>query len=255
MGKISKASALLLTIIIAISCLALLTTKPADAQTIPKPSVPEFTISYVDRSYDTPLVTRTTTDPYTGKQVTETSGGEHIENRTLDVVIKNQQFPQITLSNGSVVQLFYYIRYKGHFENWSQSTVNGYNVRASAAISEVTVVTFVIGTDGLTIPNDGSVDFQVEALAAIDNIYHFGNTDYHIDFTASNESDWSSIQTLHLADGSVSTSSSPNSTINTTPALIPQLSAPELLAIILAPLLLSMFTVFLIIKYRRVNHE
>jgi hypothetical protein len=41
MGKISKASALLLTLIIAISCLALLTPKPADAQTIPKPSVPE----------------------------------------------------------------------------------------------------------------------------------------------------------------------------------------------------------------------
>lgn len=250
MGTIKVAFALILISITVAGCLSVLAFKPANAQTIPKPSVPEFTVSYVDRSYDTPVVTRTTTDPYTGKQATQTYGGEHIENRTIDVTIKNQQFAPITLSNGSVVQLFYYIRFKGHYENWSPSTVNGYNIRVQASNSEATVATLVLESYGLNVPNDGSVDFQVEALGAIDNIYHFGITDYHIDLTPSNESGWSPIQTLNLADSS----SSPNSTINAT-SLNPQLYWPGILAIILVPLLLSALSIALLLKHRRVKHE
>lgn len=251
MGKIGKTSTVLLTIIIAISCLCQLSVKPANAQTIPKPSAPEFTVSYVDRSYDTPVVTRTITDPYTGKQTTETSGGEHIENRTVDVKIKNQQYTPVTLSNGSVVQLFYYIRSKGHYANWTQSSDNGYNaMRVPASTSEYTVATFIIDWH---VPKDAVEDFQVEALAAIDNIYHFGVTDYHIDFTVSEESEWSPIQTLNLADGSIADSSSPNSTINTT-ELNPQLSWPGFLAIILVPLLISALSVALLLKHRRITH-
>jgi hypothetical protein len=50
MGKTSKAFALILTILIVMSCLTILTVKPANAQSIPKPSVPEFTLNIVDGS-------------------------------------------------------------------------------------------------------------------------------------------------------------------------------------------------------------
>ena len=42
MGKISRIVASLLTLTIIMSCLTLLTVKPADAQSIPKPAIPEF---------------------------------------------------------------------------------------------------------------------------------------------------------------------------------------------------------------------
>jgi hypothetical protein len=51
MGKISKTLALLLTVIIATSCLTLFIFKPANAQSTAKPSIPQFTLSFVNASY------------------------------------------------------------------------------------------------------------------------------------------------------------------------------------------------------------
>ena len=48
MDKIGKTSAIFLALTIAMSCLTLPAVKPAHAQTIPKPPVPEFTAKYVD---------------------------------------------------------------------------------------------------------------------------------------------------------------------------------------------------------------
>jgi hypothetical protein len=45
------------------------------------PSVPEFTVAYVDHSYIVPITHWTTTDPYTGEQITHSSGGEHVDNQ------------------------------------------------------------------------------------------------------------------------------------------------------------------------------
>ena len=71
MGKIGKTFAIFLTLIVAMSCLTLLTVKPVNAQSIPKPSVPEFTLQIADHSYDVPAKTTSTTDPYTGKTTTK----------------------------------------------------------------------------------------------------------------------------------------------------------------------------------------
>jgi hypothetical protein len=57
-----------------------------------KPSVPEFTLKFIDTSYDVPSTTTTTTDPYTGKQTVTTHDGYHVQNGTIDVKIKNQPF-------------------------------------------------------------------------------------------------------------------------------------------------------------------
>ena len=66
MGKIGKTFAIILTVIIATSCVNLPTVRPANAQTIPKPSIPRFTLRYVVDYYDVPTTYKT--DPYTGKK-------------------------------------------------------------------------------------------------------------------------------------------------------------------------------------------
>jgi len=48
MGKIGKTLALFLTLIIALSRLTIVLVKPANGQALLKPSVPEFTLRYID---------------------------------------------------------------------------------------------------------------------------------------------------------------------------------------------------------------
>ena len=52
MDSITKSFALILIGIMAISCISLLTVKSASAQTIPRPSVPEFTAKVVDTTLE-----------------------------------------------------------------------------------------------------------------------------------------------------------------------------------------------------------
>jgi hypothetical protein len=84
--------------------------------------VPEFTLRYVDNSYDVPPTTTSTTDPYTNEITTTTVPGYHVENKTVEAVIKND-----------LGASYYNFRYKGHFsEEWSYypsdpDSVSGYN--------------------------------------------------------------------------------------------------------------------------------
>ena len=71
MSKIGKTFALFLTLIIAMSCLTLLTVKPAFAQSIASPSIPQFSVKYSGLFYD-PL--------------------SAVDNRTLFFTIRNQPF-------------------------------------------------------------------------------------------------------------------------------------------------------------------
>jgi hypothetical protein len=86
---------------------------------VAKPSVPEFTVAPVDRSYDVPVSVTYSTDPFTGQQVAHTSDGYHVTNRTIEITINNQQFTPITLNNGTKIQLYYSLQMKGHFGDWS----------------------------------------------------------------------------------------------------------------------------------------
>ena len=167
----------------------------ASAQTVP--SVPEFTVKFVDKSYDVPA--STSTDPYTGKTVTNPS--YHVENRTIEIAIKNQPFPS---------DLYYNIRVKGHFaENWSW--LYGWEGSPKMSDSEYTLIVFSSsgaedfrGPNGIEVyaPSGGQVDFQVEAFVGgselsditpgvppIGGVWHFA---------IQSESGWSSTQTLTL---------------------------------------------------------
>ena len=71
--KHSKKTPLLIILLLASSCALIAFPSGVLAAT---PSVPDFTVAYVDHSYDVPITHWTTTDPYTGVQITHSSGGE-----------------------------------------------------------------------------------------------------------------------------------------------------------------------------------
>lgn len=97
---------------------------------ISKPSVPEFTLQFVDNSYDVPPTF--SKDPFTGETVMAKEG-YIVDNRSVEVKIKNQQFTPYTDSQGNWVMLRYDIRWKGHFDDyWHEySSRNPWNCIAS----------------------------------------------------------------------------------------------------------------------------
>ena len=238
MGKIEKTFTLILTLVIAMSSLTLLVNF-ADAQTIPTPSVPEFTVSFVDRSYTVPITTTQTTDPFTGQQVTQTSGGQYVKNETVEIKIKNPQSTSVTLSNGSVAQLFYSVRTKGHFsdrwgepydDRWTTTWENGDSfAQVFASTSDYTVVTLVRGSPNdilmgyadVYIPSDGQEDFQVQAsfgyqYTIYDFLYPTGTA-----FFSYADSGWSNTKTINTQDGKTTVSTSPNPTQSPTTPIAP----------------------------------
>ena len=215
MGKIGKTFALLLTLIIATSCLTILMVKPANAQTIPKPSVPEFTLKYVDNSYDVPLTYTYSTDPYTGKEVKTPHGGNHVDNKTIDITIRNQPFTPYNDSEGNIINLSYNVRFKGHFgesgwiEPFYQPIRNGeygFTAQHPQSNSEYTQI---------SVPSEFQVgdvvDFQIQKLEGYYTSWEpmlaivMGTSQF-----TGETSDWSSTQTITI--GQTSTSASPNPT-------------------------------------------
>lgn len=114
MGSISKSLALIL--ILAMISSSLMMVKPVSAQSIPKPSVPDFTLKFVDNSYDVPA-TVSTPNPYTNE--TTILPGYHVSNKSIEIIVKNQPFAYSY--NGSTYHLYYNVQSKPHFgENWTE---------------------------------------------------------------------------------------------------------------------------------------
>jgi len=155
MGKISKTFALFLILIMAFSCLSLLMVKPASAQSIPTPSVPEFTSSY------------------------------YVQNRSIVVTIKNQPFSYSY--KGTTYSLYYDVRIKWYFgQDWTElypvtNIIPGYAMSAmsgnseyvtdnapSESNSDYTVLSYLVGANGdypfTQIPPNSQVDLQVKAI-------------------------------------------------------------------------------------------
>jgi hypothetical protein len=277
MGKINKAIAFFLTLIIAMSCLTLLLVKPANAQTIPMPSIPEFTLRFVDASY-----TASTVNSYNGQ--TET---QQIRNNSVEVIIKNQPFNYANNSYG----IYFNVRVKPHFENaswWVEvyqprngtslpPDVNGtyayawYLANNSPKQSgEQTSVPFALANVAkgydlgfyygsqefssllLNIPTNGQLDFQVQALVGHnserweqlthDPYHRYNDTFGFVPSIAYDlTSGWSNIQTINLDDGSVTNADSSTQTPIT----------PELSWLIIVPLFLSLFSIAVIMRHRK----
>jgi hypothetical protein len=164
------------------------------------PSVPEFSLAYVDHSYDVPVTHWTTTDPYTGQQITHSSGGEHIDNRTIDVTIKNQPFTAYkdTTTNNQIVNMYYNIRSKGHFENWNSASGSHGQSGLQASTSATTAVSFNVGY--WNVPQGGQIDFQVQATLSYINSTYSGGCFTGSQTIVVGQSSWSDTKTLIIGN-------------------------------------------------------
>jgi hypothetical protein len=174
-----------------------------DVSGVPKPSILEFTVKFVNASY-----TVTTTNPYTGVDETQ-----QISNNSIEVTIKNQPFDYS--NNGLTYFVYFDVRIKPRFSsNWTevyplQNRTSSYNEDGTFSYAEYvspdsptqskssyTVISFRVvptelygasgydiqryysgdeGQEGTyfaflsAVPLNGQVDFQVEAIAGHDS--------------------------------------------------------------------------------------
>lgn len=224
----------------------------ASAQSIPKPSVPEFTLKYADYSHSVPPTYGT--DPYTGKSII-TAQGHEIVNRTVYFTIKNQPFTPFVDSTGSPVNLYYHIRYKGHYDtSWHSNSreSDGETIfydtlvfpASNATYTEISVVCYLV--DGASnyaplnyvlLPDEGSIDFQVQAIIGMASEINIKTTYYELApfyGVRGQIGDWSSTQTITIGEISNTpnpppTTTSPNPTLETTnsPTETPQSKSTE----------------------------
>ncbi|MDR0373670.1 MAG: hypothetical protein LBI79_09020 [Nitrososphaerota archaeon] len=173
----------------------MLITKPVNAEPdinapLPIPSVPEFTIKYVNYSYDVPATTTSHTDPYTGKVTTEIHQGYHVKNFTLEITIKNQAFPASIA--GDALGMRYFIQTKGHFENdWQKSHVD------TLSTSGYTIVVLPANS----YPAGGTVDVRVMAwLGYYTPPVSDGKLVVPASFLYPRPSDWGSIQSISIPE-------------------------------------------------------
>lgn len=165
----SKTVALMLLALLVLSSLSMVGS--AFTQSIPNPSVPEFTLEFIDESYDVPATYEI--DPYTGKNVSHPS--YHVPQIALKMTIKNQPFvPYYDEESEWNIAFFYNIRMKGSYsEDWIElyRPSDGYPHQSE---TEYTVISLgTLGGAGLAlrtsakmidVPSGGKVDFQVEAM-------------------------------------------------------------------------------------------
>jgi len=204
--------ALLLAIIITGSSLATVSLVFAEAS-IPKPSVPEFTLKYIDYSYDVPPTYKI--DEYTGETVVAT-GSIHVKNMTIHVTINNQ--PLSHSFNGVTYHLYYNVRFKGHFgKDWSETpsvvTLNSspsnfseYISLHSSRLSEQSsaqYTTFSFSANDY--PPNAPIDFQVEAVMGHDSQawvpdepFAYNPAHYYPAVAFDETSGWSSTQTITI---------------------------------------------------------
>jgi hypothetical protein len=152
------------------------------------------------------------TDPYTGAKVEHS--GYHVQNRTIEVRIRNQPFSKYQ-SNGQIVDYYLNIRTKGHYaKDWIEiySPERGFLTQSS---SESTIVTYSLDDNVFPFWDNinqtgGQVDFQVQALiGSVHRIQNGSQTDPLLMFPwifEGQTSEWSSTQTITIPETSPSPS-------------------------------------------------
>jgi hypothetical protein len=222
MSRTINAGALLLLLILTIIVLEPILTKSVIAQSMLKPSIPEFTLKFVDSSYCVPASNTTSIDPFTGNKTVINRYGYYMENKSIAVSIQNQPFTPYKDANGNYVDLYYDIRWKGHFgDNWWDynstfklllNSFSGFdNSGFPLPNSEFKIISFPMGEDVnghmLVLGNisaGGKVDFQVKAFlgyytqAMYPSVPGFRDASYYVFHGES--SSWSNIQTITVPE-------------------------------------------------------
>ncbi|HSV50269.1 MAG TPA: hypothetical protein VLH35_08120 [Candidatus Acidoferrales bacterium] len=190
------------------------------------PSAPEFTVSFVDASYDVPP--KYAVSGFTG-QNEMVEAGYYVQYKYVEVKIKNQPFVSYHNENDSVVGLSYHVTVKGHFDDWSKWAGS---CGVSSSGKEYTIVTFTLkdnngseshatelSTDTLGgLANGGQLDVRVQAVigyyttiygtpSPYDGMFGGDGKPAHHDVFTGEYSSWST-QTLTISAASTSSSSS-----------------------------------------------
>ncbi|MCW3999635.1 MAG: hypothetical protein NWE93_05305 [Candidatus Bathyarchaeota archaeon] len=171
MAKIGKY--LLLFVILALVVSSQIIIIPTIAQSIPKPSIPEFSLNVANQNDGAPT--------------------------NIEITIRNQPFSSSIDTSGNNTNLYYNVGFKGHYADvWNYYPANRTSSYIVASTTDYTTITFALGSSPLgAVPAGGQVDFQVQALIGHDikissNLYEFaGETSY-----------WSSTQTLTMPEAS-----------------------------------------------------
>jgi hypothetical protein len=173
---------------------ALMLISQANAQSIPKPSTPQFSIQYIDYSYDIPATN--STDPYTGQQIFHPS--QHFEDIRIEGKIKNQPFTRYYSPNppdGAIsgnIGFYYNVRYKGHFGNdWIE--IYGYhNVDFPSQNYSSEYTNFTIYWQEF--PEGAQIDYQVKAMIGFEGYTY--TAPWGKPIIIGEESEWSNTLTL-----------------------------------------------------------
>ena len=191
---------------------------------IPKPSIPEFTMKLVAYPYDvpsTPPTTNTTIDPYTGEENVITTPGKpgyHVENKSIEITIKNQPFTEYKLDNNQV-KLFYRVDHKGHYEkDWEthDPSIAGTFLQSDSENTVRSITRF---------PTEGLIDYRVQALIGYFTSYNMPWTVYEFNGEVSG---WSDPQTLTIPTPTEPPASPPTPHItDTSPPTSPALTEME----------------------------
>lgn len=198
------------------------------AASIPEPSAPEFSIHYVEHPYEVPPTYQI--DQHSGENIT-IQEGYHQQNRSIELVIQNQQFTPYEDSQGNLIELFYNVSAKGHYgDQWHYYPTWLRMLPITASDNQVTVLSFGLDVNyeennqyGFWYGNleaGDKEDFRVQAL--------IGYYDYPYDRALEDNefigetSEWSSTQSITIP---ASASPSP--------------SVPELSVIVILPLFLA----------------
>jgi hypothetical protein len=177
-----------------------------------KPSTPEFTLEYVDNSYDVPPTYEI--NQYTGENV-KTSYGYRVDTTLLEFTIKNQPFTPYNDINGNYNTLYYNFRFKGsHGDSWSYYTdtshtygyYTGIFPDTSASNSDYTVISIPMNSltnyqsNALEISTGATVEWQVQAIMGYIDYTPTGMLAGGFYAFAGERSDWSSTQIVVIGD-------------------------------------------------------
>jgi hypothetical protein len=215
-----------IALVIILAASSVLWVESASAQSIPKPSVPQFTAEYIPD-----FVNTTTTDPYTGSNTTDAQNLSSIK-----LTITNQQ---CSYSNGSTFDIYYNVRIKGHFEtiSWNELYPTTQLLPASVNVTQLNpnnlqnygapyiwadnivaanqylpqsnsgYTTVSISADKL--PIKGQIDIQVEAMLGANSSFYRPSNQWAAGVGGSvysaiayvTSSGWSSTQTITITEG------------------------------------------------------
>jgi hypothetical protein len=215
---LANEKALFVVLLFAVLLPASLAVPKVSASSIPKPSVPEFTMLYNEHYYDVPPTYGT--DQFTGETII-TRQGYRADNRSMTFQIKNQ--PNTYTPVGINTKVYYNFRYKGHYGNdWMHYPFNenglsgrysalwysfGELPRFEASANEYTELSIKI-TDLFRANSpqaDGEIDVQVQTQ--IGYIEYLGDGYYSF---KGESSDWSPIQSISIDE--VTPTATPNLT-------------------------------------------